>query len=158
MTPKELRASVMHEMGHMKHDMRIVRLTRWLSSLALFPCPFFSLCLNLRQREFRADQFALECGADVEAFKSAIATTSVVGSGTEIKAKSTAFLENVVRRWPILGRLRSPWLRLWFLDEFLFSGRLLNYVHPLPTERAAKIDAWLRQQEVPCLGGDQTDK
>ena len=72
LTQQELRAAIAHELGHIRQGLWKVSALKLLSSLAMFPNYYLTLCLDWAKKEMDADQFALKIIKDTEPLKQAL--------------------------------------------------------------------------------------
>ena len=77
---EELKAAVLHEIGHLKQGPWRVALLKMLSSLAFFPNYYLTLSINWAKKEMDADRFALKTANDAQSLKQALIKMSVVST------------------------------------------------------------------------------
>ncbi len=138
----ELNSVIAHELGHLSQGIRKVGLLKSLSSLALFPNHYLTLCLNWPASEIEADRFALSMTGNPEALRRAVLKISTAqmnclrltfGRRSADMVKRSGIKGGVLRR--IRGALRIEYGSI----RFFFGDRLLGYTHPYVSERLEAI-------------------
>ena len=146
----ELQAVVAHEVGHLSQGIGRVGALKLLSSLALFPNHYLTLCLNWPASEIKADRFALAKTGNPEALQRAIVKISIaqlnylrsnVSRRSADRAKMNGIKGGVLRR--TRGALRIDYASI----RFFFGDRLFGYAHPYVSERLEAI-AVFHQENV----------
>ena len=103
-----------------------VSLLKLLSSLALFPNHYLTICLNWPAMEMKADRFSAAATGRPNALRRALVKISVAYA---TRAHAPGLAEGVA------GRVRR-WLRVRYLSiRFFFGDGILGYVHPYLSER-----------------------
>jgi len=138
---QELKAAIAHELAHVKHDVRAVTVTRWLSALSLFPCNVFALVLDTKRRELRADQTAVLLAGGPDIVRIAIAKASL-GSIFVATRRST---NDAIRKAPPTGHAQGSVFQRVIAFVALVRPLIqpefqLGYVHPSLSERLAALD------------------
>ena len=141
----ELQSVVAHELGHLGRGIQKVGVLKFLSSLALFPNHYLTLCLNWSASEIEADRFALATTGNPEALRRAIVKISTaqlnylrsnVSRRSMDMAKGNGIEEGVLRRTREALRIEYASMR------FFFGDRLFGYTHPYVSERLEAIGAF----------------
>lgn len=125
----ELLAAVAHELGHVKQGLWKVTVLKILSSLALFPNHYLTVCLNWPAMEMEADRFAVVIMGSSDSLKRALVKISAAQMNyfRQVRPKANDGRD--------VGRLRK-FLRIRYLSiRFFYGDSLLGYVHPHLTER-----------------------
>ncbi len=135
LNPDEMRAVIAHELGHVKQGLWKIWILKVLSSAALFPNHYLTLCLDWSKKEVQADEFALEVTGDPKSLKTALvkmssAQGSVFSPSPGNTTTSNRFAAGVQRRW------RDMLISI----QFFMGDGLLGYVHPYLSERLENIE------------------
>ncbi len=139
----ELQQVVAHELGHLSQGIRKIGILKFLSSIALFPNHYLTLCLNWPASEIKADNFAQVATGNPEALQRAIVKISTaqmnclqssVSRRAKYKANKNGIEGGVLRR--ICEALRIEYASI----RFFFGDRLLGYAHPYVSERLDAIN------------------
>jgi len=139
LTGPEATAAIAHELGHARQRTTGLRWLRIVSVLGGHPPWFLLLLCDFAKLEEEADQFALQTGAEPEAFAAAILkATMFAEAGRSRTSAFVAWLDAKVpakMRKPLQKRLSS----LIIIDRFLFSDDLIGCSHPSPRDRIAAV-------------------
>ncbi len=137
----ELRAVIAHELGHLSQGIRRIGVLKLLSSLAMFPNHYLTLCLNWSASEIGADRFALTVTGDREALQRAVVKMSVAQMDCLRSSVSRPSAETGKggKERGILRRMRGA-LRIEYGSmRFFFGDGLFGYAHPYVSERLEAI-------------------
>lgn len=135
----EMEAALAHELAHAKYDARMIRLTRWVSLLALFPCNVFAVMLDTESREIRADRTAVDLTGRKDPLVSAIVRASfgwIVGKTGKRpivrfpRQEATTWWQ---KRWQSFKRHATV------LAALCQPDLLLGYAHPHAEDRLRAI-------------------
>jgi Zn-dependent protease with chaperone function len=126
---KEIMATLAHELYHIKHDLKNIKLLKILSRILLYPNFMLTILLDYRRMEEMADRFAIRVTENKEDIKSALIKMDVISSLKKETVQGKKY--NILRE--INNKMRA-------LDEFLFGEALIGYSHPEILERLAQIE------------------
>jgi Zn-dependent protease with chaperone function len=135
LSPAEAQAAIGHELGHVKHDATAIRLTRWLSSLLLFPCNVFAVLLDTEGREKRADAVAARLVGNPDTVATAlmkVALGGIFGLGRRNGSAGKQPVSGRLAARPAGGRGMAAFA---LLASLLQPELILGYAHPLLRER-----------------------
>ncbi len=139
----ELQQVVAHELGHLSQGIRKISILKFLSSIALFPNHYLTLCLNWPASEIKADHFAQVATGNPEALQRAIVKISTAQMNClqpriSRRAKYKANKNGI--EWGVLRRIYEV-LRIEYASiRFFFGDCLFGYSHPYVSERLEAID------------------
>ena len=144
---EELKVAIAHELGHVEQGIRKVEVLKLLSSLALFPNYYLTLCLNWSGQEIEADRFALNFTNNPQTLKQALIKIST-SQVSYLKPASNDFTENSIdyKRKLFIGRLKKKWYTMTMSLRFFFGDSLFGYAHPYLSERLDAIDNYRKFQ------------
>lgn len=128
---EELKAALAHELGHLKQGLWRITVLKLLSSLALFPNHYLTLCVHWAKNEIEADRFALQVTNSPRALKQALIKIST--------AQKAPIKQNLLIKL-FTDRVSS----VYFTFQYFFGDSLFGYVHPTISERLEAIDAEIR--------------
>jgi len=140
LTQQELKAAIAHELGHIRQGLWKVSVLKLLSSLAMFPNYYLTLCLDWAKKEMDADQFALKITKDAEPLKQALIKISTAQIPYSILAtdNSLGFFNKSIK---VCLKIFSKRLNSVIISvKFFFGDRLFGYVHPYLSERLEAIE------------------
>lgn len=129
---EELKAALAHELAHLKQGLWRITVLKLLSSLALFPNHYLTLCVNWAKNEIEADLFALQVTNSPKALKQALIKIST--------AQKTPTKQNLLIKL-FTDRVSS----VYFTLQYFFGDNLFGYVHPFLSERLEAIDTYTQQ-------------
>lgn len=144
LTQDELRAAIAHELGHVKQGVLKVEVLKLLSSLALFPNHYLTLCLNWSSKEMQADRFALEATNDPNSLKQALIKTST-GHVSDLNDSAGQRRPRFSNGW-LGSKIRKKWLSILTSVRFFWGDSLFGYSHPYLSERIKGIDAFVMEE------------
>ena len=140
LTQQELKAVIAHELGHVRQGLWKVSVLKSLSSLAMFPNYYLTLCLDWAKKEMDADQFALAVTKDPQSLKQALIKISTAQIPYSILATDSNlgfFNKSLKAKLEIFSkRLHSIVISV----KFFFGDGLFGYVHPYLSERLKAIE------------------
>ncbi len=144
----ELQSVVAHELGHVRQGIRKVGLLKLLSSLALFPNHYLTLCLGWSASEIKADRFALAATGNPGALCRAIVKISTaqmdcIRSSASLRSTVMNKKKGIIRG--ILRRIHKVLLIQYASMSFFFGDRLFGYAHPYVSERLEAIASFHRE-------------
>ena len=135
LSPQELKAAIAHELGHMRQGPWRVSILKLLSSLALFPNYYLTLCMNWAKKEIEADRFAIDVTKDAQSLKQALIKTSAAQI-----SYYTSTTPKPARRFHRLISALKRRLHLTLASvRFFFGDGLFGYAHPYLSERLEMI-------------------
>lgn len=137
---QELKAVIAHELGHIKQGLWKVSMLKLLSSLAMFPNYYLTLCIDWAKKEMDADQFALTVTKDAESLKQALIKISTAQIPYSILATDSnlGFFNKSVK---VSLKIFSKKLHSAIISvKFFFGDGLFGYVHPYLSERLEAIE------------------
>jgi len=136
LTAKELRAAIAHEIGHMRQGLWRMSILKSLSSLALFPNYYLTLCVDWARKEIDADSFAVMVTEDPSSLKQAL----IKISAAQLKYRAAYSNETSGFIGCILMGAKQRLSSLRISIQFFLGDRLFGYAHPYLSERLAEID------------------
>ncbi|MCK4998872.1 MAG: M48 family metalloprotease [Anaerohalosphaera sp.] len=132
---KELAVAISHEIGHIKQGPWKISLLKILSSFALFPNYYLTLCIDWAKKEIDADRFAVMATQDPQSLKQALVKMSV------------AQIEHTTRQYghdnmsaKLLKTFKNELRSIMISIKFFFGDSLFGYAHPFLSERLQEID------------------
>lgn len=144
LSPEELKAAVLHEIGHLKQGPWRVALLKMLSSLAFFPNYYLTLSINWAKKEMDADRFALKTANDAQSLKQALIKMSVVSTFYSAQTMKAGISHRWFGRFFTAIRRRIRGIGISF--DFFFGDGLFGYAHPYLSERLAVIDGYCNRE------------
>ena len=136
LSPHELEAAITHEIGHIRQGLWKVSALKFLSSLALFPNYYLTLCMDWAKKEIEADRFALEVTKDVQSLKQALIKISTAQIPYSISSENSVGDERKLLT-KIATKLKNGFVSM----SFFFGDGLFGYAHPYLSERLVAIDS-----------------
>ncbi len=134
---EELKAAIAHELGHIRQGLWKISTLKLLSSLALFPNYYLTLCVDWARKEIEADRFALDVTKDAQSLKQALIKISTAQLSYSISPKK----DNTCYRKKILLKFAEKFNSILVSVKFFFGDGLFGYTHPYLSERLRAIDA-----------------
>ena len=145
----EMEAALAHELAHVRYDARMIRLTRWASLLALFPCNVFAVMLDTESREMRADRTAIDLTGQRDPLVGAIARASlgwIFGkTGKQPIARPSQREATTWRH----GRWRNFKRYATVLATLCQPDLILGYAHPHAEDRLHAIGTFDSADDAP---------
>ena len=139
LSPEELKAAISHELGHIKQGLWKVSILKFLSSLALFPNYYLTLCLDWAKNEIGADRFAVDVTGNAQSLKQALIKISTARISYSTAPKTnTSFFSKPLRAF--LKVLYRQYHSAAISIRFFFGDELFGYTHPYLSERLKVID------------------
>ena len=136
----ELKAVIAHELGHVRQGLWKLTTLKLLSSLAMFPNYYLTLCIDWAKNEMDADQFALAVTKDPQSLKQALIKISTAQISYSMLATGSSlgfFNKSLKTSLKIFSkRLHSVIISV----KFFFGDGLFGYVHPYLSERLEAIE------------------
>lgn len=129
LSSEELKAVVLHELGHLKNDINKLNLLKSLSFIGLFPFPILCLLLDFVKLELEADQFAITRGTQRDTLQSSIIKMNVLKQVVSSRNKT-------IKPNAIINKFNLMFLGLKLL---LFYNKLLSYNYPIDELRLANL-------------------
>jgi Zn-dependent protease with chaperone function len=135
----EIAAALAHELAHVRHDARTIRMTRWASLLAMFPCNVFAILLDTESREMRADRIAVDLTGWRDPLVGAIVRASLgwifgrTGKQPVVRPARQEATRWWQRRWQNFRRYAT------MLAALCQPDLILGYAHPHPEDRLRAI-------------------
>lgn len=145
LSQEELKAVIAHELGHVRQGLWKIRILKYLSSAALFPNHYLTLCLNWSQKEIHADQFALELTDDQQSLKNALVkmSTAQISYLNGSNQQKTSFSRN----W-LVSKISTKWHSIMISARFFWGDNLFGYAHPYLSERLEMLNAYTPKKKV----------
>ncbi len=135
----ELKGAVAHELGHIRQGLWKVSILKLLSSLAMFPNYYLTLCINWANKEIDADRFAVAITGQPKLLKHALVKIST--AQCFYSKNPTNGLMNFCTRPLMCLKATGDKLNSMFTSvKFYFGDRLFGYAHPYLSERIRVID------------------
>lgn len=132
----ELKAVIVHEIGHIKQGLRKLSFARLISKLAMFPNQFLTVMFDFSGMELEADRFCLKATGDKKALKEAIIKASLLNTlETPGEKRITQFFKNI-------PNIYKFYKKIVIIDEFFFKDVLIGYTQPLVTRRLEEINKY----------------
>ncbi len=139
----ELKVAIAHEIGHIKQGIWKVEALKFLSSLALFPNYYLTLCLNWSGQEMESDRFALSVTRNPQTLKQALIKISTAQMSYLKSVSSNPNADSIARKRKLfIGRLKEKWYTATMSVRFFFGDSLFGYAHPYLSERLDAIDTY----------------
>ena len=140
LTLQELETVVMHEIGHIRQGLWKVSTLKLLSSLAMFPNYYLTLCVDWAKKEMDADQFAITATKDTDSLKQALIKISTAQISCSILATDSSLIISNKSVKVCLQILKKKLHSVVISVNFFFGDRLFGYVHPYLSERLEAIE------------------
>jgi Zn-dependent protease with chaperone function len=142
LSPEELKAVISHEIGHIKQGLWKIALLRYLSSIALFPNHYLTLCIDWPRKEIDADSFAIEVTKNAKSLKQALVKISTAQMSCSMLPHDNNHSINKESTVEVCRRIFSNNIKSIVISvNFFFGDGLLGYIHPCLSERLRAIDA-----------------
>ena len=128
----ELKAIIVHELAHIKYDLRIIALLKFFSRIALFPNYYLLLLMNYREMEFNADRVAIKMMRNSVALEKALKKLTFskylfAREEKPLKSKLPGWIYNF-RKWKSI------------FNDFFVRNTLVGYTHPSILDRIKSIE------------------
>ena len=137
LSPQELKAAITHEIGHIRQGLWKVSALKFLSSLALFPNYYLTLCMDWAKKEIEADRFALDVTKDVQSLKQALVKISTAQIPYSILSEnSVGYGKN------LLAKIATKFKNVSISINFFFGDGLFGYAHPYLSERLKAVEVY----------------
>jgi Zn-dependent protease with chaperone function len=149
--PDELKVVIAHELGHIRQGLWKIRILKFLSSAALFPNHYLTLCLNWSQKEIHADKFALELTRDPESLKNALVKISA--AQTSYLRGSSGQQKTSFSNSRLASKISAKWHSIMISARFFWGDNLFGYAHPYLSERLEMLDVYTPKRKFDNASG-----
>lgn len=140
LSPEELKAAIAHEIGHIRQGPWKVGFLKLLSSIALFPNYYLTLCMDWAKNEIDADRFVMVATNDPQSLKQALIKISTAQISCPVLDSNSRYLNKWCKGF--IGTIKRKFNSLLISVNFFFGDGLLGYAHPYLSERLQAIDSY----------------